>query len=117
MTERHIIRRMAVNAYRLDKAGILDRLASLPNWEYGWGVRRIVPIELAMKRLVKRELAELVYLGFVLLIETDSMAWIPVRTWDFMTGLNSDSDVQIAVGDVELARALKGNEAPLDEML
>lgn len=113
----NIIRQMAKEAYLLSKDGILDKIAGLTRWEHGPNIRRIVSMTDAMDKLVKVELAELVYLGFVLLIEIEDGRWIPVKTWDFMTGLDSKEQTQVAKFDVELARALKGDEAPLDEMM
>ncbi len=112
-----IIRKMAREAYQLNPQEIQEKLSPIPNWPATRIVRRIVPSVEACKKLTKLELAELVYMGFVLMIETMEMAWYPVRTWDFMTGFSSDADVEIAKHDVEIARILKGSDAPLEKML
>lgn len=112
-----VIRKMAREAYQLDPRAIQERLNSMPGWPSTQVVRRIVPSVEATQHLVKLELSELVYIGFVLMIETVERVWYPVRTWDFMTGFNSDHDVKIAKHDVEIARILKGDDAPLEEML
>ena len=117
MDNTSVIRKMSVEAYKLSNIELRDNLSKMPNWPKGREFQRLVPLRIAVDRVIKLELAELIYIGFVLMLESKDGTWYPVRTWDFMTGFNSNNDVVLARGDVELARALKGNEAPLDEML
>ncbi len=109
-----VIRRMAVEAYSLPKEEQHAKIRALKNWPSERSFRRLVPIVEACKKLKKKELAELVYMGFVLIAETEGRTLYPVRTFDFMTGLNSDHHVKIAKQDLEFLRTLKGDSAPLD---
>lgn len=108
---------MAKLAYQLPTSEAEEKLRVMPQWPSTRILKRMVPIREAVKKLAKEELAELVYMGFVIIMEAGNDKWYPVRTWDFMTGLNSDHMVAVAKNDVELARALKGDRAPIDEML
>lgn len=111
-----VIRDMAKTAYALDVDQINQKLRSMEKWPSTRHATGIVGIVDAMRRLVKVELAELVYLGFVLMVETEDRTLYPVRTFDFMTGLSSDDHVAIAKSDLELLKALRGSEAPLDDI-
>lgn len=111
-----IIRDMAREAYGLKVDQINEKLRAMPRWPSDRAGLRIVGIEEAMKRLAKPELAELVFVGFILTIETEGGVLYPVRTFDFMTGLNSDEHVAVAKSDLELLQALKGSDSPIDDL-
>lgn len=111
-----VIRRMAKEAYALKLPEINEKLSAMKKWPSSRHAIGIISIAEAMKRIVKVELAELIYIGFVLMVETEDKTLYPVRTFDFMTGLSSDGHVAIAKSDLDLLRALKGPEALLDEI-
>ena len=111
-----IIRNMSKEAYKLNPLQVNQKLRHLPKWPSDRTAVRMLSIKDSMDRLAKTELAELVYIGFVLMIETEDKRLWPVRTFDFMTGLNSDDHVEIAKSDMEFLRRLKGPEALLDEL-
>ena len=111
-----MIRTMAREAYEFKPPMINEKLRAMEKWPSMRIAHRIVPIVESMNRLKSPELAELVYIGFVLMVEVEDKTLYPVRTFDFMTGGNSDAYVQIAKSDLELLVALRGEDAMIDDL-
>ncbi len=112
-----IIRQMAKEAYQLSIEQIQEKANTFEKWPAHRNAKRLVPIQETTVTLKSLELSELVYMGFILMIEATDGKWYPVRTFDFMTGTNTDLQVEIAKNDVLLARALKGSDPRLDIMM
>jgi len=110
------IQNLAVDFYKLSRDEVQEKLNSLEKWPSERLIDRIVPIEEAKRRLVSIPLISLVDIGFVVMVEKDKVLY-PVRTIEIMMGINTDDMVEIAKNDIELARAIKGDRASIDDGL
>jgi len=105
---------MAREFYALNRDDVQTRINTLKKWPSEREIDRVVPIREAVRRLVKVELAELVFIGMVAIVEKDGQLY-PVRIAEVMMGLHLDGAVKQAVNDIEFERSIKGDRTPLDE--
>lgn len=108
-----VIRQMVKDAYRLSHEEMEQKLRALPYWPSEWGITRVLGIREAVRRLKNRALAELVYLGFVIIVDR-SGTFYSVRTMDLMTGTDTRHMAEDARKDLEFEYAMKRNRSRLD---
>lgn len=112
----NFIQNLSVEFYGLTRDEVQEKLNRMEKWPSSREIDRIVPIDEACRRLSSIPLRELIGIGFVVVVEKDG-ALYPIRTLDLMTSINTGEMVKLAKNDIELAIAIKGKRAPLDEGL